>query len=398
MNIHLSKKRSNSKQHPYTRLDEGTLRALMEQNERGLLMTSLIDTIKCEVFVSHVEAKTLAVSPNCKKRSKGGWLVASKVPDGSSAIVKSLDGGARIFIEASAIKFLTGQNIWGGEQVAELATLFCFAVLEQAGIIPSNAEREAIFSGDVRLLRLDLTVHCGCESPVIASWLMRALFFRANLSAKDLSRVAGYETIYLGQHSKWKTLKIYRKDLELKGFPPSPSAFRGTKIRQLEIGIIRFELVLRRQYLADHGLDRPAAWSSELFRTLLAKELYGLVAIAGVAAVRDQFKSLSPQLQLKVRLWAAGDEGELSTPSMFERDRRMIEKATGFDIATPATIEEQGRILRSLRDELLAGLSFRCHWCDWTDHEVGLMSFINKRHSFPGRAVPSPSAAEWVGD
>ncbi|MDG9423037.1 hypothetical protein OLF92_11170, partial [Streptococcus pneumoniae] len=72
--------------------------------------------------------------------------------------------------------------------------------------------------GMYEVMRADFVAHCDCGSPERLRAVLLALRHLAVSTARDVS-FYGVETIYIGQHSRRKTLKIYDKGVELAKRP-----------------------------------------------------------------------------------------------------------------------------------------------------------------------------------
>ena len=129
------------------------------------MISSLIDTIRIRVAIDHqqwvVEQTRLhnAGTINPITKACSGPFRRFTIPGahGSTATVWSKANATELHIEASLPRFLTGQNVFGSEDLRATAYLLVRAVCKYLGIEPSAAEKQAVREGRIRLARVDLT-------------------------------------------------------------------------------------------------------------------------------------------------------------------------------------------------------------------------------------------------
>lgn len=333
-------------------------------SENEPFFSCLIDTIRIIVKVKHAPLEDNA---HITRNKKGyGYRVASRF-GGISATIKGSPGGSHLVIEASGPNYLTGQGIAGLKDIRRVCTEVAIAVLETAGLVPTVAERAAIDAGKFRITRADLVVHCACGSSERADGLMRAI---KNMIARE-AKYSTYEndTVYISQHSKRRSLKVYRKDTLLDRQPLPEGVYGRNFLTKNARGLVRFELVLRRPQLADIGLDSPLAWTPTTLEELLTPWIDRLAASGSVLPSLDNIEELPTLLKAKLKLWMFGEEsafdGDDWTPATYQKHRRTIRKVTGVDIEVPFTPAQQREALITIRDLFAQGLKYQDYPDKW---------------------------------
>ena len=205
----------------------------------------LIDTAKVKLRVKHPPLAELAQN-NANVKQDGYKFIIKCPQTGACVQMFSKENCQALFLEFSVPKFLTGQNVVGHLHVHA----GCLAAIKKAfkllGFTPSQEERKAITNGLYTLTRIDLAVHVDCGSAEYAQALMMALREFVVSNAADVS-FYGFETAYIGQGSKRRTLKWYLKGTELKKKGRAiPVHVHGCEyLTEVADRLVRFELTLR---------------------------------------------------------------------------------------------------------------------------------------------------------
>jgi II/X family phage/plasmid replication protein len=283
------------------------------------------------------------------------------------AQVFSFNQGTKLVFEFSLPKFLTGQNLVGIEDMHRGCLQGIKGICKLMGIRPSAIERTTIDRGLYRLTRVDLVKHVDCGTADRAAAMMFAIRNHLVSKAKD---IAFYDnnTFYIGQHSKRRSLKIYRKDVELHVRPMPENVYGRDALMRKSVGLVRTELTLRREELTERGLDNPLAWTPEKAHSLLDAWDDRLRLTDGkvpdVAAVNE----LTPVLQQKFRAWILGDAIAFTrgvTQETYRESRRRILDQTGVDVANHMTPEEQRKATLTIREMFDAGSGYRSYEEKW---------------------------------
>lgn len=360
--------------------------------------SSLFDTIKVRLQIDHPELIDLMPNPNVR-RDGNKFSVSSKYPHVWANIFSRPDNQT-LYIEGSISKFLTGQNAIGLEDLAQGAREFIFAVLAQAGISVSGSVRRGIRDGKFTLTRVDFAAHARFDDNPTAITVMRALR-RVAISKKKDTSFYGQESIYIGQHSKHRTLRIYRKDLEmakqqesaikreirrsLVATPgdnaesqPGPiggmssNVYGREKLVELMKDTLRFEVTLRSRLLKRLNLQSPNAWTAETGRELVRSYIKVLapanVPIPSIANIH----ALPPSAQDKLRALVLGDTAAFDrAPSTRARNRRLLLDRTGIDIDNPLTLTQQRKYVTTVRKAFRQGLEFGDFAAHWEKLKLG---------------------------
>lgn len=334
--------------------------------------SSLVDTVRVLVNVQTPELETLMANPNVR-RDGGRYRVLSRFKGVSANIFRRQEGD-ELTIEASIPKFLTGQNLVGIEDLDRGCKELTGEVLERAGIAPTRAERRRIAAGDYQLKRVDYTVHCDCLTEERAHAAMQGL--RVLLVGHgDKCGHYGNQSVYLGQSSSRRTLRVYRKDLELVAHPMSASVYHRDRLMQRARALIRIELVLRAPELKRLDLESPRAWSPARARALMQPWLDNLCHASGVVPQRDGMDQLPRSTQVKLRAHLLGDATVFAlSPTTFSDNRRAVLAATGIDIANPLTWEQQRDAVTTVRQILGEGIRFKDYAQRWAQLKAGATS------------------------
>lgn len=336
-----------------------------EQSEA--FKSSLIDTVRIALGVSHDDLAEIAVNNTNVSRGRGYVYKVTSPRFGTSAQVISRRDRTELIIEASLGMFLTGQNVVGREELVEDCAALILAVLNLAEIPVSAAKQKAIENGKFRLLRVDYAMHCDCGSSERADALMTSLRRLLVSSNRDFS-CYGDETLYLGQHSRRKTLRIYRKDIELEQRPLSSRVYRRDKWVAKVAGVVRFELTLRAPELKRLGLDVPGAWNSADARRRMRAMVQGVSRVDGVVPNMDRRDALDGKTRLKFDAWCSGVSDAFSRDrrKTYQASRLKVQRATGIDVMNPLPASVQRRCFLSVRKLFRSGLGFKQWPVTWS--------------------------------
>jgi hypothetical protein len=326
--------------------------------------SSLTDTIKVALNIEIPTLESLMADNDNIRRDGFRYRVLSPFEGVSANIFSRPDDGI-LYIEASAPKFLTGQNLIGIEDVHQASSEMIFAVLDRARIEPNRVARRMIRRGDYRLLRADVTAHCKFDSGTEAHGVMQALRRLAITKARDVS-FYGAETIYINQHSTRRTLKIYRKDLELLKHPIPDQVHNRERLNNFADALLRFELTLRGEELKRLDLQDPTNWTPDTGRELLQRQFDYVAQAQGRLPTAKGIDQLPRLCQAKLRLWLLGHAAAFSdSPTTYPDNRRQVLVATGIDISSPLELGQQRAAVRTVGAALRAGIGFKAHPKAW---------------------------------
>ena len=310
------------------------------------MISTLIDTIKIHAAIEHqswiseqvqlLDAEV--INPITKACSSGFRRFSVIGAFGSRATVQSMAGATELQIEASVPRFLTGQNVFGTEDLQTIAYLLVRAVCKHLGINPTAEEKRAVREGHMRLGRIDLTTHLKLDSDAQVAHFIKALKLQLMFSHRNVSSY-GEDSLYLDQHSDTKTLKFYNKGRELQkaGHQLNPNLPQREYILAAAHGLLRTELVLRLRYLGRNGIREVCDWNPAAGRQLLRSILIDL-KLSNVRLVEFQPQAaLGKQANLLLAAHMAGTDvtSIMTSARALKPHARAILKATGIDIRIP---------------------------------------------------------------
>ena len=310
------------------------------------MISTLIDTIKIHAAIEHqswineqVQLLDAGVINQITKACSSGFRRFSVIGAfGSRATVQSMAGATELQIEASVPRFLTGQNVFGTEDLQTTAYLLVRSVCKRLGINPTTEEKRAVREGHMRLGRIDLTTHLKLDSDAQVVHFIRALKLQLMFSHRNVSSY-GEDSLYLDQHSDTKTLKFYNKGRELQkaGHQLNSNLPHREYILAAAQGLLRTELVLRLRYLGRNGIREVCDWNPATGRQLLRSILIDL-KLSNVRLVEFQPQAaLGKQANLLLAAHMAGTDvtSIMTSARALKPHARAILKATGIDIRIP---------------------------------------------------------------
>ena len=328
----------------------------------------LIDTAKVKLRVKHPPLAELAQN-NANVKQDGYKFIIKCPQTGACVQMFSKENCQALFLEFSVPKFLTGQNVVGHLHVHA----GCLAAIKKAfkllGFTPSQEERKAITNGLYTLTRIDLAVHVDCGSAEYAQALMMALREFVVSNAADVS-FYGFETAYIGQGSKRRTLKWYLKGTELKKKGRAiPVHVHGCEyLTEVADRLVRFELTLRGKELTRLALTSPSAWDEQVAQKQLAPWLWKMKQAEGVLPDTNGINRLSAVMQNKLRLWLLGDMLAFVrgvSKDAYREARKKVKAATGLDIELSPNPQLQAAAYTTIRQLIERGLGFKTYEKKW---------------------------------
>lgn len=326
-----------------------------------IFRSSLIDTVKTKVELTLSQVEKLHAS--CLKHDRYSFRVPGAF-SGCGATIFSRPDQPTIYIEGGP-RFLTGQNILGIENMLQMSSELSLAVLERAGIRINDSQRQQLEEGLFQLLRVDVAAHCTCGSPEQLRAVMEAIRRLAVNKARDVS-FYGRETVYIGQHSKRRTFKVYNKGAEVGARPIPEGVYTRNALMQVTEGLLRFEFTLRAEELRRLGLASPLTWTPATGRAFLQRNFDFMTRVDGVVPNIVGAGQLTPSCRAKLRAYVLGDVSAFDgAPTMYDQRRREILRVTGIDISSPFALELQRDAVLSVRNVLRDGLGFKAHPKAW---------------------------------
>ena len=308
------------------------------------MISSLIDTIRIIPAIDHQqwlaaqEGLYNAGTINPITKACAGRFRRFTIPGahGSTATVWSKKNATELIIEASLPRFLTGQNVFGSEDLQATAYLLVRKVCNHLKIDPTAVERKAVREGRIRLARVDLTTHLKLKSDTQVEHFLKAMKLQLAFGHHNFSAY-GNETLYINQHSDTKTLKFYNKGRQLKKMPLDQSLRHRDHIEASAEGLLRTELVLRRRYLGRVGIREVLDWDPMAARELL-RTFVGDLQLRNVRLTEfEPQAALHNQANILLAAHMSGVDLEtvLRSARSLSAHARAIVEATGINIYVP---------------------------------------------------------------
>ena len=297
-----------------------------------------------------------------------GYLWSVQCPDtGAVATVISKPSTDQLIMEFSSPKFQTGQNLIGIENLLVASQKGIAKTCRLMDIDATPNEFQKIKDGQFKLTKVDYAAHVDCRTQEGAVAFMIAAGQRAMAVHKERS-FYGDETLYIGQHNRRKTLKMYQKGLEMLVHPIAANVYARELLIEESKGLVRLELTLRNNELSDHGLDDPRNWTPDVAHQLMLDWVARFLPLNGRVPNVDRIDELKPNLQLKLRAWLAGDSLAFSrklSKETYKNSRTEVLKVTGIDIANQLSPELQRDSFLTMSELFQAGFGFKDHAGVW---------------------------------
>ena len=271
------------------------------------------------------------------------------------------DRCTHIELSGNPAKWFQGHNLWGTDRLDLLVPALLASITARAELpfSPTSGDRQAWATGLVRLTRVDVTgsFHLRNRSEVLA-WL-RAAEQTAHLAHRGRGQLVKGSTLYFGQRSRRKTLKLYAKGQEIEAKGHGQDAILDLpSARAWADRTLRAELVLRSMELKRLGLDWVHAWhplDGVPFAPgeLLAEALGGMTMTTTSTLPDEVLSALTNAQRMGFLAWQAGhDLRQLMPPRSFYRLRSKL-LPHGVDIATllpsePSNVVPLVRVLEAV--------------------------------------------------
>jgi hypothetical protein len=263
----------------------------------------------------------------------------------SSALKVQAIGG-RLYVSGNPVKFFTGQNIAGTNDLGRLVRMTVDAVWDLLRLMPCLDAFRALESGDVNLTRVDCTFaySVGSDDDVV-TWLEameRACHVRfrgrGHFDQGMCSLMFGLTMQGEGKKAKASrrsTFKFYNKWREVGAHPMTCREDIAQELRECILGAVRGEACYRGIELQRLGYERLSAWD-EGTALKLHREWVDRMEMAETFTLKsEQEKDLPRWLQSTYRHWRSGEDvrGLLSRRTFYRQRKELL--AHGIDIAQP---------------------------------------------------------------
>lgn len=249
--------------------------------------------------------------------------------------LRAMPHDGTVEISGNPAKWFQGHNLFGSNDIGELARAFARSVMRAAGFqLPQQAD-DLIARGIVLVSRVDLTDSWDFGTRPRAVAAVRSISEFGHLKHRGRGSLLAEGTCYFGKGSRRLSAKAYAKGLELVKHALPDDIDNRAELFELAQGLVRFEFTLRAMWLKDRQLDVLQNWS----KTGVAPAELHSELMAGLnlsdATMRDTktLEGLSPRLQLAYDAWSSGADLRAILPARtFYRYRRQL-LPLGIDLA-----------------------------------------------------------------
>lgn len=245
---------------------------------------------------------------------------------------------SRIRLSGNVVKFLQGHNVWGSDQLFDLALCAFMRVFELIQL-PFDPQQLAHSVYQGRITRVDLTENYDVGSETQASEFLYALERSATLRHRGAGKLDRRgTTLYFGKHSRRWALKVYLKYQELLAHKPKLISCPDDlpKVTNYAKGLVRFEVVLRGKELDGLGLGWVFQWDNCLAADVYNRYLSKLNCSENMktSAHLPSLEGLPARLVAVVNLWYEGHDLKTMYPrATFYRYKAEVKKHLNLDIS-----------------------------------------------------------------
>lgn len=258
--------------------------------------------------------------------------------------------GGRLYVSGNPVKWLTGQNVAGTNDLGNLIRRTVREVVSRLGLVDCFHMHLALRDGDVNLTRVDCTFayQVGSDDDVVA-WLM-AMERSCDVRFRGRGHFdPGMCSLMFGlkleegkkpKASRLSTFKFYNKFREMAVHPPTCCPEVAAQLREKICGTVRGEACYRALELKTYGKDKLKAWT-ETTALELHREWTGKMNMTEKVELKtEEEKELPRRLQATYHLWRKGVDlrGMLSKPTFYRHLRDLRE--LGIDISQVNVIQE----------------------------------------------------------
>ncbi len=267
--------------------------------------------------------------------------------------------GREMMLSGNVVKFLTGQNVVGTDDLHFLVRAAYEAVCQALGLPHCLVAHAAIKNGNVYLSRVDCTFHyhVGSDDDV-RSWLramessvhvryrgrgfydegMASLMF--GLKVKEGQKIKG---------SAYSSFKFYNKATELKKHKPTCKHQFVSVIQDMAQGVVRAEALYRSKDLEQNGCKRLKDWNGQTSYELHRKWIEKMEISANVELKTEVMENMPKKLLPAYKNWLNGEDmlAIYTRPTFYRYRRQLLEY--GIDIHTVSTKKDNVVVIPVLR-------------------------------------------------
>lgn len=249
---------------------------------------------------------------------------------------------SHLSISGNPAKFLQGHNLWGSDDIHALAIATCERVALLLAIDIHPDDYAQWIAGAIKLTRVDVTQMFQLRNQAeVLAWL-RAAEQTAYMTHRGRGRLTNGSTLYFGEKSRRRRLKLYAKGLEVrKNIKAQPAIRELPHALEFADKSLRVELELKAMELKRIGLDTIAQWSTDdgvpceaVTAALLREELGNMTMTTTASLAPDVMQNLRPALRMAVQAWESGADLRQTLPHRTFYKYRKELLPFGIDIAT----------------------------------------------------------------
>jgi len=277
----------------------------------------------------------------------------------SSAMAVQAIGG-RLYVSGNPVKWLTGQNVCGTNDLQRLVTMTYDRLLGILGLPDGMRTRLDLMAGETKLTRVDCTFsyRVGTDEEVV-TWLAAMELAchvrfrgRGHFDQGMCSLMFGLTSPKEGTKAKGSrrsSFKFYNKLREMSVHEPKCSGDMAKRIKSIVTGAVRGEACYRGIELKRFGLDVVKAWDQGTAYKL-HREWVDRMEMAETYTLKSEIeRDLPKRLQVAYHLWRSGvDVREMMGRTQFYIRRKEL-LAHGIDISAPRQGQDAVNVIPILR-------------------------------------------------
>jgi len=315
--------------------------------------------------------KTILESYSSKIYLRSHNLVCKKTGEIARTITDFSEYSNEIFvseileIHGNPAKFFQGHNLFGSSDLRAIVPCFIREILEYSNIVLDEDENleeviSRLVAGDFEIHGVHLNRNYRLDNiEQVNSWL-RSTYTVISKNQQTVSipvtSKSGNYSIYIGKGSDHITSKLYNKGGECRDrgsdFYKNLSKNDANKLLEYSIGILRFEIELKREYLNRLKLSSGKNWRQDTSELLLNFELSKIRIPKNLQLHYKQYNKLPKHLKIPYFLWCNGYNFVEDYPkSKFYQHKEAL-LAFGIDISRPVAKTEVQSLSKLLIEEI----------------------------------------------
>jgi II/X family phage/plasmid replication protein len=250
-----------------------------------------------------------------------------------SSSFRAFASGSELHLSGNPVKILTGQNVYGTDDLIALCKAFYRLFITTLGAPRCPMTEANLNAGSVTLTRVDLCAGIQMASRVEAQSLIHALAKSGNVPFRGRGILEGRTTVSFGRGSQLGMFKCYLKGPELEAHPPQVQPAELERLKAVTDAMVRFEATYRLKALNPLGLAMPKNWTPDTPGELLETWMSRLELPENQTFQTFDASKLARHHLATYELWrTGGDMRALLSRASFFRHRKVFLEAYGIDI------------------------------------------------------------------